>query len=124
MNRNVTTDTDFYKLSHWKAVHPDLDGLSSYGEPRKGGKSKFISWFGLQMVIMDHFLEEATEAMIKEGEALAKLGSGVDEMFNSEVWRKVAKLGYLPIVIKAVPEGLVIPEGQVMFTFDATEVVC
>lgn len=121
MNRNVTTDTDFYKLSHWKAVHPDLDGLYSYGEPRKGGKSKLISWFGLQMIIMDHFLEEATEAMIKEGEALAKLGSGVDEMFNSEVWRKVAKLGYLPIVIKAVPEGLVIPEGNVMFTFEATE---
>lgn len=42
-------------------------------------------------------------------------------MFNLEVWNKVKDLGYLPIRIKAVKEGTIVPNGNVFLTFEPTE---
>lgn len=121
MRKNITTDTDIYKFTHWKAVPEDMDGIYSYGEPRVGAKYKELCYIGLQMILMDHFQQRVTETMIKEGERRAKMRLGFDSMYATEIWDKVRKLGYLPIRIKSVPEGTVVPVGNVMFTFEATE---
>lgn len=121
MRKNITVDTDIYKLSHWKGLHPAVDGMYSYGEPRIGSKYEYLCWFGLQMIIEDHFLQKVTEELIKEGERRAKMRIGFDDMFNREAWERVKTLGYLPIEIKSAPEGSIIHTNNVMFTFEATE---
>lgn len=121
MRKNITIDTDIYKLSHWKAVPPDMDGIYSYGEPRVGAKYSHVCFMGLQMILMDHFQQKVTESMIREGEVRAKKRLGVNGMYATEIWDKVRKLGYLPIRVKSVREGTVVPVGNVMFTFEATQ---
>lgn len=118
--KNVTTQTDLYKIGHWKAINPGLEWGKSYMEPRIGAKYPELCWIGTDMIINDEFCDKVTEEMIKRGERRSHLAYGVDGMYNSEVWRKVQKLGYLPIRIKAVKEGTVVPNGNVFMTFEPT----
>lgn len=120
MRKNICCDTDFYKLCHWRAIHPGLSHLYSYGESRVGSKYPFVNFFGLDMIIADHFLQRVTNEMIDEAEEETIMGGGYKEYFNREVWERVRDLGYLPIEIKAVPEGSTVPIDNVLFTITDT----
>lgn len=121
MRHNIIIDTDSYKRVHWKMVPKGLQKLYGYGEPRVGGKYKHISFFGLQMVLQDHFLAPVTNEMIEEAEWRSVNTFGTDKYFNKEVWVKVKDLGYLPIKIMSAPEGAKIEEGNVCFTLESTQ---
>lgn len=121
MNRNVILDTDFYKLVHWKMLKPGLTKMYTYGEPRNGGRYEYIRPFGLQMVMMDHFLQPVTNEMIEEAEEEIIMTGGHREYFNKEVWKKVRDLGYFPMEVKAIPEGTRVKQGNVLFTTESTE---
>lgn len=121
MRKNIIIDTDAYKLTHWKQYVPNLTKLYSYGEPRVGGKYPFISFFGLQMVIEDHLLQKVTDEMIDEAEKRSFNTFGTKDYFNREMWEKVRDLGYLPIRIKAVPEGTKLGIDNVCFTLESTK---
>ncbi len=118
---NVTLDTDAYKISHWKSINPLLDGGISYMESRQGAEYDELCWAGLSVIIQDHFTEQVTEEMIKKGEKRSLLTFGRGDMYNTEVWKKVQQLGYLPIRIKAAKEGSIIPNNNVFMTFESTE---
>lgn len=121
MRKNITIDTDAYKIPHWLQYPDNLTKLYSYGESRVGSRYPFVSFFGLSAIIKEHFLQKVTDEMIEEGEEESYLTFGTKEYFNTEVWKKVKDLGYLPIEIKAVPEGTKTGIDNVLFTIQSTE---
>lgn len=121
MRKNITVDTDFYKIVHWLQRPSNITKLYSYGEPRVGGEHSEICYFGLQIAIMEHLLSPVTTQMIDEGEEETILTGGDKGYFNRAVWERVRDLGYFPIRITSVEEGSIIPEGNVCFTIESTE---
>lgn len=121
MRKNIAKDHDAYKVTHHLQ---DVEGVVrkyAYGEPRAGGKYPKICYFGSSMIIQDHFLQPVTNEMIDEAQEDALNEFGTNDYFNRPVWEKVRDLGYLPIIIKAVPEGTILKESNVCFTIDSTE---
>ena len=119
--QNLIVATDAYKLTHHLQYPSGLTKLYSYAEARVGGRFPTVSWFGLQAVIADHLLAPITTQMIDEAEQLSALTFGTTAYFNRDVWERVRDLGYLPIRIKALPEGLEVPLGVPLFTLESTE---
>jgi nicotinamide phosphoribosyltransferase len=46
---------------------------------------------------------------------------GNDKIYNLQGWLDIFKLGYLPLSIKAVPEGTVVPTRNVLMTIENTD---
>lgn len=118
---NTPGDTDAYKIGHWLQRSKNISKYYAYGEPRVGGQNKRICFFGLQPVIMEHFLPKVTTEMIDEAEEECLMTFGTTKLFNRKIWEKIRDIGYLPIRIKAVPEGTIVEEGNVCFTIESTE---
>lgn len=120
MRQNLANDTDAYKITHWLQYIENLKKLISYGEPRTGALLPTVSNFGAQMIVHDHFLNIPTMADIDEAEEEAFLTFG-QKYFNREGWEKIHKLGYLPMTIWALPEGLEVPVSNALFTMESDE---
>ncbi|TCV81225.1 nicotinate phosphoribosyltransferase [Sulfurirhabdus autotrophica] len=118
---NLILDTDSYKASHWLQYPPGTEGLFSYIESRGGDKDKTL-FFGLQMYLKEYLSKPITQAMIDEAEAFF---TAHGEPFNREGWEYILKRhnGYLPIRIKAVPEGSIVPVRNVLVTVESTDPV-
>lgn len=114
--------TDSYKLTHWKQYPPGTTNVYSYFESR-GGKAKETLFFGLQY-LLKHYLTGpvVNAAMIPRMEALANAHFGQSGLFNRAGWEHVAKAhkGHLPLRIKAVREGSVVPVRNVLMTVENT----
>lgn len=120
MTINLILATDAYKLTHHLQYPQNIDKLYSYGEARIGGKYPTISWFGLSMILKDYFQTPITVEMIDEAEKVSEETFGTKEYFNRDVWEKVKELGYFPVKIKALPEGMEVPAGTALFTLEST----
>jgi nicotinamide phosphoribosyltransferase len=111
-------DTDSYKLSHWKQYPPNTTYMMSYLEARV---SSPIVFSGLQYIL--NTLAEPTN--------FARYGDVLDEVqfmasahglpFNRAGWERILKLGYLPVRIRAVPEGTLVPGYNVLMTVESTD---
>jgi len=113
-------DTDSYKASHFLQYPPKTSYTHFYGESR-GGKFDSTVFFGLQYYLK-HYLSgrTVTEQQVEDA-AVFYQKQGVP--FNKEGWMHIAKdlNGKLPLEIKAVPEGLVVPVKNVLFTIESTD---
>lgn len=125
MINNIILLSDSYKMSHWKQYPPGTEKVYSYFESR-GGKFDYTVFFGLQYFIKE-YLEGVvvTNKMIDEAKEMidGHLGPG---LFNEKGWRYIANElgGKLPVEIKAVPEGTVIPVKNVLMTIENTDPKC
>jgi nicotinamide phosphoribosyltransferase len=119
MRKNIILDTDFYKLCHPKALKPGITGMYEYIENRIG-KQPIMQIAGIGAIIHEHFLNPVTQEMIDEAVEESIMGGGYN-LINEEVWQKVMKLGYLPLRIKALPEGTIIRGGTAYLTVEETE---
>lgn len=120
---NILTMTDSYKFSHHKMYAPNTDYIGSYLESR-GGEFQHTVFFGLQYIISKYLSGKVvTEEKIDEAEKLASWHFGDDSIFNREGWEYIlhAHKGFLPVSIKAVAEGLIIPTGNVLMTIANTD---
>ncbi|AEJ30714.1 nicotinate phosphoribosyltransferase [Leuconostoc sp. C2] len=120
MTENLILATDAYKLTHHLQYPSNITKLYSYGEARVGGQFNTVSWFGMSMILHDYFHEPITNDMIDEAEKVSELTFGTKAYFNRSVWEKVRDLGYFPVKIKALPEGLEVPTGNALFTIEST----
>ena len=120
MTENVILATDAYKLTHHLQYPAQLTKLYSYGEARVGGQYEQVSWFGLQMILDAYFRQPITDEMIDEAARVSELTFGTSAFFNRSVWEKVRDLGYFPVKIKALPEGMTVPVGNALFTIEST----
>lgn len=122
MSYNLILKTDSYKTSHWLQYPPGTEVVYSYLESR-GGEFDHTVFFGLQYLIKKHLLGEAIRpVMVDKAEELINkhMGPGV---FNRAGWDRLIEKhqGRLPIRIKAVPEGTIVPTGNVLMTIENTD---
>ncbi len=125
MTSSIMTRTDSYKVSHAKQYPPGTEKVYSYFESRgmPAGWRDGVVFFGLQYYLKK-YLEgvQVTRAGIDKAEKLwdAHLGPG---LFNRDGWEHISNKhgGKLPVSIKAVPEGEVIPFRNVMMTVENTD---
>lgn len=119
---NIILNTDSYKSSHWCQYPPGTTHVHSYIESR-GGQFDRTVFFGLQMWLKQYLSKPITQDMIDEA---ADFWAAHGEPFNSEGWQYIlhAHGGKLPVTIRAVEEGSVIPTGNVLVTIENTDPEC
>lgn len=117
---NFLLKTDGYKYSHFTQYPPGTTKILSYLSSR-GGEFPSTLWFGLQMVLKKHFLKPITMEDVYEAQELLDDYTG-ENGYNIEGFKHIVEdhNGLLPLLIKAAPEGLVIPTGNVMLTIENT----
>jgi len=120
--KNIILNTDSYKTSMFKQYPVGTTGVYSYIESR-GGQYDATVMFGLQAFIKEYLLEPITQADIDIAEEII-LAHG--EPFNREGWEYILNQhgGKLPVVIKAVAEGTVVPVKNVLATIENTDPKC
>lgn len=127
MNKNICLTTDSYKLNHWNQYPAGTEKVYSYFECRKGAKFAETPFFGLQYIIKNH-LEGVvvTREKIENAAKLCKAHFGDEKYFNREGWEYILNShgGKLPVVIKAVEEGTVVPINNVLMTIENTDNKC
>ena len=127
MNKNICLTTDSYKLNHWNQYPAGTEKVHSYFECRKGAKFAETPFFGLQYIIKNH-LEGVvvTREKIENAAKLCKAHFGSEKYFNREGWEYILNSygGKLPVVIKAVEEGTVVPINNVLMTIENTDNKC
>jgi nicotinamide phosphoribosyltransferase len=117
MNRIL--DTDSYKLSHWNQYPQGTTNMMSYFESRGGIYDKTL-FFGLQYYLKKYLENPITMEEVEEARMFSALHG---EPFNYDGWKYIVEElnGKLPIRIKAVPEGSVIPKSNVLMTVESTD---
>ncbi len=115
--------TDSYKFSHNPAYKKGVKNVYSYLESR-GGKFPYVVFFGLQYYLKKYFEGVViTKEMIDEAEQFCKDHFGRSDVFNRKGWETILNVhgGKLPLRIKAVPEGTMVPNLNVLMTIEVTD---
>jgi nicotinamide phosphoribosyltransferase len=120
--KNIILNTDSYKVSMFKQYPAGTTGVYSYIESR-GGRYDQTVFFGLQAFIKEYLLEPITQQDIDVADEIL---TAHGEPFNRAGWQYILDQhnGYLPVVIRAVPEGTVVPVKQVLATIENTDPEC
>jgi nicotinamide phosphoribosyltransferase len=114
--------TDAYKQTHWFQYPHSVKRVYSYLESR-GGKFENTVFFGLQIILKKYFCGNViTQKMIDDADEFCRKVFG-QNYFNRDGWEYILDEhnGALPIEIKAVPEGSVIPTHNVLMTVVNTD---
>lgn len=123
---NIILMTDSYKVSHHKQYPPKTEKVYSYFESR-GGEFDNTVFFGLQYFIKKYLTGRVvTQEKIDEARDLLTGHLGSEDIINLAGWEYILKehAGRLPVEIKAVPEGTVVPTGNVLMTVENTDPNC
>lgn len=120
--KSIILNTDSYKISMFKQYPVGTTGVYSYIESR-GGRYDRTVFFGLQAFIKEYLLDPINQNDIDFAEEIL---TAHGEPFNRAGWQYILDkhMGYLPVVIKAVPEGSVIPVKHVLATIENTDPEC
>lgn len=116
---NIILATDSYKASHFGVFPPQTQRLHYYIESRGGLFPRTVA-FGLQAFLKTYLTQPITRANIEEGaEFFAEHG----EPFNREGWQHILDKhgGYLPLEIRGVAEGTVLPTHRALVTVENTD---
>lgn len=124
--------TDFYKWAH---PHLMLDGItemygnftSRHGKLSNVKNNEEVTFVGLQYFIKDvlikewdeTFFSQPKEDVIAEVKLIARSALGVTDYDTSHL-EALHDLGYMPVSIKALPEGVSVPYGVAPVTFTNT----
>jgi nicotinamide phosphoribosyltransferase len=119
---NIILNTDSYKVGMFKQYPAGTTGVYSYIESR-GGRYDSTVFFGLQAFIKEYLLSPISQADIDIADEIL---TAHGEPFNREGWQYILDnhAGYLPVVIRAVPEGTVVPVSNVLATIENTDPEC
>lgn len=121
---NFCTATDYYKFTHWCQYPDGMDSIHSYCEAREGALFHEILWNGLIPVLKDFFVGPViTREKIEEAAAIVGGMGGYPQYFNKAMWEHILNKhgGHLPLAIKALPEGTVVPPSVPLFTITNTD---
>lgn len=116
---NYLIDTDSYKASHYLQYPPGTTAMFSYVESRGGAYPETV-FFGLQYYLKKYLTHRITVEEVEEAKVFyAKHGVP----FNYEGWLYVAKElgGKLPVRIRAVREGSVVPTHNILISVESTD---
>lgn len=120
LTKNVILNTDSYKPSHSVQLPPGTTASYSYVESR-GGHYGSTLFFGLQAFLKEYLMGPVLDLeQINEAEAFLKMHG---EPFNRAGWIGILDRhgGALPVRIKAVAEGSVVPTQNVLVSVESTD---
>jgi nicotinamide phosphoribosyltransferase len=120
LRNNLILDVDSYKFGHSKLYPPGTTGMFAYIESRSSDTT--IVPFGLQMWIKKTLLTPITESDVNEAiDFCAARG----EPFDRTPWDHIITTygGYLPITIRAIPEGTKTKSLTPLVTIECTDPV-
>jgi nicotinamide phosphoribosyltransferase len=119
MDHNLALTTDSYKPSHFLQYPPETDALFAYFESR-GGKFPATLAVGLRAIVFEYLTHPVTMDDVLEAASEWELHG---EPFPLDGWKRIVTKhkGYLPIIIRAVPEGSLVPTHNVLFTVESTD---
>lgn len=123
MNKNIVLATDSYKLNHWNQYPEGIEGVFSYFEARKGAMFPNSVFVGLQYLAKEYLTGvRVTREAIEEAAAITAAHLGSEAHFNRAGWEYILNRfgGKLPVRIKAVPEGTVVPISNALMTVENT----
>ncbi len=117
---NNIINTDSYKLGHYTFEEDGTTSDYAYIEARAGGVSAEVTMFGLQYFCLYYLTKPVTMEMIDEAEEQV-LAHGLP--FNRSGWELIVERhgGYMPVRIKALREGEIVPESVVQVTIENTD---
>ncbi|MCD0175229.1 nicotinate phosphoribosyltransferase [Deinococcus sp. 14RED07] len=116
---NLILDTDSYKSSHFLQYPQGTTRLFSYLESR-GGRYPQTRFFGLQYILDRYLTRRITAEMVEEARTLIEAHG---EPFPYDGWMRIVNVhgGRLPLHIRAVPEGTLVPIHNVLMTCTNTD---
>lgn len=119
ISNNPILTSDGYKYSHFMQYPQDTTAISSYISARGSsipGCDEIVV-LGLQSTMQDYLSTPITMAHIDEAERFIK-AYGLP--FNREGWERIVKChgGLFPVKITAVPEGTVVPVGNMILQIE------
>ena len=118
---NRIIDTDSYKASHFLQYPPNTTRAFFYLESR-GSERDYTEtvFFGLQYLLKNYFLAALTQGAVEEAREVIT-AHGLP--FNYEGWTNLIRKykGKLPLRIRAVAEGSVVPTHNVLMTVETTD---
>ncbi|MGO4289200.1 nicotinate phosphoribosyltransferase [Chitinophaga sp. RAB17] len=123
---NLILLADAYKYSHHKLYIPGTEYIYSYLESR-GGKFDETVFYGLQYFLKEYLAGEVfTKEKLDEAETMLTEVFGRNDIFDRSRFEYIINKhgGKLPIRIKAVPEGTVVPVRNVLMTIENTDPEC
>uniref|UniRef100_A0A9L0IFS4 Nicotinamide phosphoribosyltransferase n=1 Tax=Equus asinus TaxID=9793 RepID=A0A9L0IFS4_EQUAS len=132
---NILLATDSYKVTHYKQYPPNTSKVYSYFECREkkteNSKIRKVKYeetvfYGLQYILNKYLKGKVvTREKIQEAKEVYR-EHFQDDVFNEKGWNYILEKydGHLPIEVKAVPEGSVVPRGNVLFTVENTDPEC
>ena len=125
---NAALQTDAYKLFHKEAYHPEITNVYSNYTSRNGRLSNIkgndsVVFVGLQYFIKDVLIDEwnntffnvPKDLAVQQLKVFTKSLLGFD--YDVSHFAELHDLGYLPLSIKALPEGVSVPYGVPPITF-------
>jgi len=121
---NVILSSDSYHTSQYAFYPPNTSKVHFYFESR-GGEFENITFFGLQYLLKE--LEGPVVTKYDVDEADYVLNHHLpNKVFKRELWDYIVSHhgGHLPLRIRAVPEGSVIPTKNVLFNMENTDPKC
>jgi len=122
--RNLILLSDSYKVTHWKQYPKGTLNIYSYFESR-GGEFDNTVFFGLQ-----YYLKEYLQGVVIKKEHIEEAKAifkdhffGDESLFNEKAWYSLLEKhgGKLPVKIKAVPEGTVVPTHNILMSIENTD---
>jgi nicotinamide phosphoribosyltransferase len=118
--RNLILCADSYKQSHFLQYPPEARNICAYIEARPNPFSDVALFLGLQPFLIDYLGHAVTRADIDEAAAIC-VAHGVP--FNRIGWEMIVSDhgGFLPLEIKALPEGLPAPTGVPLVQIENTD---
>ena len=127
---SMLVNTDSYKVSHWRQYPEGTEYVSSYIEARSskfsksfGKENDYALFFGLQAFLKDYVSKPITQEDIDLAEMIFTMHG---EPFNKSGWQYVLDHhgGKLPVEIRALPEGTVLPTSHAMVEIINTDPKC
>lgn len=127
---NMMLYQDFYKISHCKNMYPqNTNKLYATWTPRSNKyfpESKSVVWFGFQGFITKYLIEWFDKYFFEQdiNDIVSEYQTYIHNTFDEEAIIshivELHELGYLPLEIKSLPEGSLVPYGIPCATFSNT----
>jgi nicotinamide phosphoribosyltransferase len=120
--KNICLNSDSYKYSQWVQYPEGTEYVYSYIESR-GGLYDQIVFFGLQAFLREYMTEPVTAAMVMQARTILEAHG---EPFNYDGWMYIVNThgGRLPVEIKAVDEGTVLRQKNILLSIVNTDPKC
>ncbi len=135
MNINPLTAKDFYKADHRRQYPVGTESVYSNFTPRnlahlpkmKTDNDEKVVFFGLQYFIKwylmenfnNNFFNQPKEKVVKQYKRRMDTSLGADAIPLDHI-EALHDLGYIPLIIRALPEGVAVPAKTPVFTIKET----